>query len=124
VTFGIAQMCTTTVCIEFLTEFSSPLTCRHNISAEEVLVCWFLSTRRRADNFLATKFGAWDPEAKLTPPHTAVSKLSCIKYAFERSLKNLKTDYADFYYQHLVYPNVPIEVVLEASRRGRSSGSD
>lgn len=84
--------------------------------AEEVLGRWFASTGRRAEIFLATKFGAWDPEAKFAPPHTSVSKPSYVKYAVERSLKHLQTDYIDLYYQHRVDPHVPIELVLEALR--------
>ncbi|KLO06560.1 Aldo/keto reductase [Schizopora paradoxa] len=89
---------------------------------EEVLGRWFTSTGRRSEIFLATKFGAWDPEAKFAPPYTSVSKPSYVKYAVERSLKNLQTEYIDLYYQHRVDPNVPIEVVLEALRPYVESG--
>lgn len=94
----------------------------HITSAEEVLGRWFTATGRRRDIFLATKFGSWDPEAKFAPPYTAVSKPSYVKYAFERSLARLQSDYVDLYYQHRVDPNVPIELVLEALREYVEAG--
>ncbi|KLO07878.1 Aldo/keto reductase [Schizopora paradoxa] len=83
---------------------------------EEVLGRWFTSTGRRADIFLATKFGSWDPEAKYAPPYTPVSTPSYVKHAVQRSLARLQTSYIDLYYQHRVDPSVPIEVVMEALR--------
>ncbi|KAG6826687.1 hypothetical protein H0H92_014862 [Tricholoma furcatifolium] len=71
---------------------------------------WFTETGRRSEIFLATKFGGWDPESGNTNP---ISKPSYIPRALERSLRDLKTDYIDLYYQHRVDPDVPIEVVLE-----------
>jgi len=87
-----------------------------------VLGRWFTSTGRRAEIFLATKFGSRDPEGKAAPPMTAISMPSYIKHAFERSLKRLQTDYIDLYYQHRVDPTVPIEVVLEALREYVDAG--
>ncbi|KAG6809780.1 hypothetical protein H0H92_014764 [Tricholoma furcatifolium] len=79
-------------------------------TSEALIGQWFTETGRRSEIFLATKFGARDPESGDFNP---VSKPSYIAKAIERSLKALKTDYVDLYYQHRVDPDVPIEVVLE-----------
>ncbi|KAJ7270908.1 Aldo/keto reductase [Mycena rebaudengoi] len=90
---------------------------------EEVLGEWFTQTGRRAEVFLATKFGAIDlrddrPNKSFAP----ISAPSYIRWAFARSLARLKTDYVDLYYQHRVDPRVPIEVVLETLRPYVESG--
>ena len=63
---------------------------------------------------IATKFG-WRPA---TPGEARWSLLDShpehIKRAVEGSLKRLKTDVIDLYYQHRVDPNVPIEDVAGA----------
>ncbi|EJC99948.1 Aldo/keto reductase [Fomitiporia mediterranea MF3/22] len=82
---------------------------------ELTLAKWFAETGRRSEIFLATKFGATDPESKFGGGKP-ISTPTYIKYALERSLKRLGTDYIDLYYQHRVDPNVPIEVVLETLR--------
>ncbi|KIJ44653.1 hypothetical protein M422DRAFT_30310, partial [Sphaerobolus stellatus SS14] len=80
-------------------------------NTEEVLGEWFKTTGRRSEIFLATKFGARDPD---TPNNTARnSKPSYIRFAVERSLKKLQIDTIDLYYQHRVDPEVPIEVVMQ-----------
>ncbi|EJC99969.1 Aldo/keto reductase [Fomitiporia mediterranea MF3/22] len=84
---------------------------------------WFAETGRRSEIFLATKFGGWDPEGKFGKPGEPVSTPTYIKYALERSLKRLGTDYIDLYYQHRVDPNVPIEVVLETLREPVEKGT-
>ncbi|KAF7373505.1 malate dehydrogenase [Mycena sanguinolenta] len=86
-------------------------------SSEEVLGDWFTQTGRRAEIFLATKFGAIDlrPDAPKNV-FAPCSDPAYIAQAFERSLARLKTDYVDLYYQHRVDPRVPIEVVLESLR--------
>ncbi|KLO18489.1 Aldo/keto reductase [Schizopora paradoxa] len=93
-------------------------------SSEEELGKWFASTGRRKDVFLATKFGARDPEAHSLASISGgpISKPSYIKRAFARSLKNLQTDYVDLYYQHRVDTTVPIEIVLEALREFVENG--
>lgn len=92
--------------------------------AEEELGKWFTSTGRRNEIFLATKFGARDPEAHSLASMGGgpISKPSYIKRAFARSLKHLQTDYVDLYYQHRVDTTVPIEIVLEALREFVESG--
>jgi aryl-alcohol dehydrogenase-like predicted oxidoreductase len=63
----------------------------------------------RKDVVIATKFGfEADPanEGKWT---AANSKPGHIKQVVEESLKRLKTDVIDLYYQHRVDPNTPIE---------------
>ncbi|KAG6856539.1 hypothetical protein H0H87_003358 [Tephrocybe sp. NHM501043] len=82
-------------------------------TSEDLIGQWFTATGRRSEIFLATKFGAWDPESGNITPN---SKPSYILKAFQRSLAKLKTDYVDLYYHHRVDPDVPIEVVLEVLR--------
>ena len=62
----------------------------------------------------ATKFG-WAPNPEEGGKWTALnSRPEHIKEAAEGSLKRLKTDVIDLYYQHRVDPNVPIEDVAGA----------
>jgi aryl-alcohol dehydrogenase-like predicted oxidoreductase len=64
---------------------------------------------------IATKFGfniAPDGTPNQTPPLN--SRPERIKEVAEASLKRLKTDYIDLFYQHRVDPNVPIEDVAGA----------
>ncbi len=59
---------------------------------------------------IATKFGIYiDANGKQGQD----SKPETIKRSVEGSLKRLKTDYIDLYYQHRVDPNVPIEEVAQ-----------
>ncbi len=59
---------------------------------------------------IATKFGIYiDANGKQGQD----SRPETIKRSVEGSLKRLKTDYIDLYYQHRVDPNVPIEEVAE-----------
>lgn len=83
---------------------------------------WFTKTGRRNEIFLATKFGGYDPEGKYKGGKGPVSAPSYVKSAVLRSLRELKTDYIDLYYQHRVDPDVPIEAVLEALRPFVESG--
>src|SRR5438132_13824063 len=63
---------------------------------------------------MATKFG-WAPNPEDGGKWTALnSRAEHIKEAAEGSLKRLKTDVIDLYYQHRVDPNVPIEDVAGA----------
>lgn len=60
---------------------------------------------------IATKFG-WDIDPETGDHRGGVnSKPSQIKRAVEGSLKRLRTDYIDLYYQHRVDPDVPMEDV-------------
>ena len=93
----------------------------HKSPAELTLGKWFNNTGRRSDIFLATKFGGRDPEGKFGGGKP-ISTPSYVKFALDRSLKRLGTDYIDLYYQHRVDPNVPIEVVLEALRDAVEKG--
>ena len=62
----------------------------------------------------ATKFG-WAPNPEEGGKWTALnSRPEHIKEAAEGSLKRLRTDVIDLYYQHRVDPNVPIEDVAGA----------
>ena len=63
---------------------------------------------------IATKFG-WAPNPEDGGKWNALnSRPEHIKEAVEGSLKRLKTDVIDLYYQHRVDPNVPIEDVAGA----------
>jgi aryl-alcohol dehydrogenase-like predicted oxidoreductase len=63
---------------------------------------------------IATKFG-WAPNPQDGGKWTALdSRPEHIKEVIEASLKRLKTDVIDLYYQHRVDPNVPIEDVAGA----------
>jgi aryl-alcohol dehydrogenase-like predicted oxidoreductase len=63
---------------------------------------------------IATKFG-WAPNLEEGGKWTALnSRPEHIQEAAEGSLKRLKTDVIDLYYQHRVDPNVPIEDVAGA----------
>lgn len=59
----------------------------------------------RKEVVLATKFGMISEEGGLN------SRPEHIRKVLEASLKRLKTDYIDLFYQHRVDPNVPIEDV-------------
>ena len=67
---------------------------------------------RRAQVVIATKFGIVNSENK----HQRVvsGKPEYVKSACELSLKNLKIDTIDLYYQHRVDPNTPIEETVSA----------
>ncbi len=68
----------------------------------------------RGQVVIATKFG-WAPNPQEGGKWTALdSRPQHIKEAAEGSLKRLKTDVIDLYYQHRVDPNVPIEDVAGA----------
>jgi aryl-alcohol dehydrogenase-like predicted oxidoreductase len=68
----------------------------------------------RGQVVIATKFG-WAPNPQDGSKWTALdSRPEHIKEAAEGSLKRLKTDVIDLYYQHRVDPNVPIEDVAGA----------
>lgn len=61
----------------------------------------------RKEVVIATKFGFQDGDS-----HKGLdSRPERIKQVVEESLKRLKTDYIDLFYQHRVDPNVPIEEV-------------
>ncbi|KAJ7146072.1 NADP-dependent oxidoreductase domain-containing protein [Mycena epipterygia] len=85
--------------------------------SERVLGEWFAKTGRRAEIFLATKFGAIDlrdtrPNRSFAP----CNEPAYIEQAFVRSLAQLQTTYIDLYYVHRIDKNVPIEIVLETLR--------
>lgn len=63
----------------------------------------------RKDVIIATKFGFKLENGAITGVD---SRLENIKAVAEASLKRLKTDYIDLFYQHRVDPNVPIEEVV------------
>ncbi len=66
---------------------------------------------------IATKFGydlSETPDLTTSArPVTLSSRPETIRKAIEGSLRRLRTDHIDLYYQHRVDPNVPIEIVAE-----------
>lgn len=75
------------------------------IGNEELLGEAFKDIRDKV--VIASKFGIYAQDGKQYQD----SKPSTIRKAIEGSLKRLKTDYIDLYYQHRVDTNVPIEEV-------------
>jgi aryl-alcohol dehydrogenase-like predicted oxidoreductase len=67
----------------------------------------------RGQVVIATKFG-FKIDSKGGPPTGVDSRPSHIKEVAEASLKRLKTNVIDLFYQHRVDPNVPIEDVAGA----------
>ncbi|KAI5116237.1 hypothetical protein M0805_003298 [Coniferiporia weirii] len=90
-------------------------------TSEQLIGEWFAKTGRRADIFLATKFGSFDPDKGLGTG--AISSPSHIKKSLARSLAQLGISYIGLYYQHRVDASVPIEVVLEALREPVENGT-
>ncbi|TDL15047.1 Aldo/keto reductase [Rickenella mellea] len=91
--------------------------------AETKIGEWLKKTGRRSEIFLASKFGSVDIRTNvLDPTNPPISTPSYIKFAFNRTMKNLGVEYLDLYYQHRVDPKVPIEVVLESLREFVDSG--
>ncbi len=69
----------------------------------------------RKEVVIATKFGfKVDPNHQSGKGRPLNSKPESIRSVVEGSLKRLKTDYIDLYYQHRVDPEVPIEDVAGA----------
>lgn len=70
---------------------------------------------------IATKFGydlSETPDLTTSArPVTLSSRPETIRKAIEGSLRRLRTDHIDLYYQHRVDPNVPIEIVAETVAR-------
>jgi len=84
----------------------------YGVYANEELVGEALEPYRKRV-VIATKFG-WDiRDGKI---HGLDSRPQTIRKAIEGSLKRLRTDYIDLYYQHRVDPNVPIEEVARTMK--------
>jgi len=76
---------------------------------EELIGNW-LQTKSRDKIILATKFGfTWNADGF---PDGVNSKPEHIKRSIDGSLKRLKTDYIDLYYQHRLDKNTPIEETM------------
>lgn len=63
--------------------------------------------------FICTKFGFRYDGNKVGPVDSSPAN---IRRAIEGSLKRLRTNYIDLYYQHRVDPNTPIETVAEVMK--------
>ncbi|KAF9519819.1 hypothetical protein BS47DRAFT_1336522 [Hydnum rufescens UP504] len=89
------------------------LGCRHWDTAsiygdsEELIGKWFERTGNRDKIFLATKFG-------FTPEFILRGDPEFVKSECEKSLKKLRTDRIDLYYQHRPAPDTPIEITVGA----------
>ncbi|KAF9519820.1 hypothetical protein BS47DRAFT_1336526 [Hydnum rufescens UP504] len=89
------------------------LGCRHWDTAsvygdsEELIGKWFERTGNRDKIFLATKFGIVAPGVIRGDPEF-------VKSECEKSLKKLRTDHIDLYYQHRPAPDTPIEITVGA----------
>ena len=72
---------------------------------------------------IATKFGydlSETPDLNTSArPVSLSSRPETIRKAVEGSLRRLRTDHIDLYYQHRVDPNVPIETVGELIKEGK-----
>lgn len=80
--------------------------------SNEELLGGFLQGRR--DHvFLATKFG-FVPDPANPGARSISGRPEYVRSAVEGSLKRLRTDHIDLYYQHRVDPNVPIEDTVGA----------
>lgn len=78
----------------------------------EALLGGFLQGRRERV-FLATKFG-FVPDPANPGVRSISGRPEYVRSAVEGSLKRLRTDHIDLYYQHRVDPNVPIEDTVGA----------
>jgi aryl-alcohol dehydrogenase-like predicted oxidoreductase len=82
--------------------------------SEDTIGEWFkLHPERRADIFLATKFGL---RKDLGTGITVDSSPEYCRQSVERSLKRLGVDHIDLYYVHRVNPQVPIEKTMKVMK--------
>ncbi|SPO00354.1 related to pyridoxine 4-dehydrogenase [Cephalotrichum gorgonifer] len=80
--------------------------------SEDVIGKWFkLHPERRADIFLASKFGM-KPSAEAFGGFAFDSSPEYCRKCIDESLKKLGVDYIDLYYVHRVDSNVPIEKTI------------
>ncbi|GJE96766.1 aldo/keto reductase [Phanerochaete sordida] len=77
--------------------------------SEELLGRWFARTGKRADIFLATKFGS-----NLGRGGAIDGTPAYMRECFAASLRTLQTDHVDLYYLHRPDVNTPIEVTVGA----------
>jgi aryl-alcohol dehydrogenase-like predicted oxidoreductase len=66
---------------------------------------------RRDEVVLATKFGSYSPDV---PPRVPDGRPEHVRRALDASLRRLRVDHIDLYYQHRVDPDVPIEETVGA----------
>ncbi|KAK8123158.1 hypothetical protein PG984_011828 [Apiospora sp. TS-2023a] len=82
--------------------------------SEDLVGKWFrLHPERRADIFLATKFGL---QVRGTDGIVIDSSPEHCTQAAEQSLKRLGVDQIDLYYMHRANPDVPIEKTVQAMK--------
>ncbi|KAK3361146.1 NADP-dependent oxidoreductase domain-containing protein [Lasiosphaeria ovina] len=80
------------------------------VDSEDLIGQWFKKTGKRADIFLASKFGL-DYTNNI---QTVNTDPEYVRFACERSLKKLGIDTIDLYYSHRVSDKTPIEKTIEA----------
>ncbi|KAI8944557.1 Aldo/keto reductase [Xylaria longipes] len=84
--------------------------------SEETIGKWLqLHPERRADIFLATKFGL-KPDADAPGGLTVDSSPEYCRQCIEGSLKRLGVDQIDLYYMHRANPEVPIEKTMHVMK--------
>ena len=84
---------------------------------EETLGKWFHRTGKRADIFLATKFGFVKNKFPLLNSTGDYAIKAC-----EESLRLLGVDYIDLYYLHHPNPNTPIEDTMRGMKKLQDQG--
>lgn len=91
--------------------------------SNEELLGQALSIYNRDEVVIATKFGIVGQEIINGHPHNKVdSTPSSIREQLEGSLKRLKVDYIDLYYQHRIDPKVEPEVVANTIKELMEEG--
>lgn len=82
--------------------------------SEDIIGKWLkLHPERRADIFLATKFGL---RLDATAGHIVDSSPEYCRQCVESSLKRLGVDQIDLYYMHRANPEVPIEKTMRVMK--------
>ncbi|KAF7290368.1 Aldo-ket-red domain-containing protein [Mycena chlorophos] len=84
--------------------------------SEDLLGRWFKRTGKRADIFLASKFGFVIEDFSVNGNPDYVHK------ALDSSLKRLGVDYLDLYYMHRADAKTPIEVTVRAMAEAVKEG--
>ncbi|CAM1507430.1 Fc.00g070710.m01.CDS01 [Cosmosporella sp. VM-42] len=85
--------------------------------SEDLVGKWFkLHPERRADIFLATKFGLKLTDGSIAGIVADSSSAYC-RSCIERSLQRLGVDQVDLYYMHRADPSVPIEKTVEVMKQ-------
>lgn len=73
---------------------------------------------------IATKFGLTFDTPEAAGPHSLIpdARPGTIRHSVEESLRRLRTDRIDLYYQHRIDPNIEPEAVAEVMGRSYPRG--